>query len=181
MCKNAQQTAYDVLVAVEPELKSILTIAGVVNTPQAVTALAAYDQAVTDLKNWVPGTPSQDVIEVLTDVQLAVSALTPMIPATDALLINAVLAAVVTVIGLVTGNSPAPAPAALVDGVTPEDMQSDHERTTMAVYTQRAQSLVPFYKIKTRATWLPERRPDAQAKACWNKACDLTGHAGWKQ
>ena len=177
MCQNAQSTAYAILSAEEPEIKSILTIEGVANTPQATTALQAYDLALADLKNWTPGTVSQETIEVLTDLQTAITALTPLVPPTYALLINAVLAAIITVLGIVSGNSPAPAVTASVvpAGVTAAEVQADHERATMTTYAARAQSLVPFYKIKTRGTWLPERSPVAQNKACWNKAVEITG------
>lgn len=180
MCQNATKTAYAVLAGVEPELKSILTIEGVANTPQATAALTAYDQALADLKNWTPGTPSQDLIQVLNDLQIAIPALP--IPPQYQLLSSAILAAVVTVIGIVTGNSPAQ-PVAVAAGEAAPDMaevQADHERATMAEFTVRAQSLVPFYKIRTRATFLPGRTPTEQQKACWNKACDLSNAPQFK-
>ena len=178
MCQNANKTAASVLAGIEPEIKSILSIEGVANTKQATTALAAYDQAVTDLNAWQPGTIAQDLIQVLDDLQVAIQAL-PIPPAYQ-LLSSAILAGVVTVIGIVTGNSPAPALGSLPEGVDAATVQADHERAVMATYAVRAQDLVPWYRIKTRATWLPERRPAVQQRECWNKGCDLTGTPQFK-
>jgi len=172
MCKNAQKTAYDLLLAEEPTIKNILTLEGVAGTPQAVLALSAYDQALTDLADWVPGTASQDVLEALADVQTAIPALP--IPVQYQLLGNTIVAAIITVIAVVTGNSPAASAEPLPEGVDYEEAQQDNERATIAIYTPRAQALVPFYKLKTRATWLPERTPKAQYKACWNKAVQIS-------
>jgi hypothetical protein len=174
MCENAAKTVGSVLKAAEPDLRDILTITGVAGTPQAAAALQAYDQAETDLLNWTQGDAPEEAIQILTDAQAAVSALTPLIPTTDALLINVVLAAIIVAIGIVTGNSPAP--AAVHEGVTPEMVQADHERATMVDYTDRVRTLVPFYKVETRATWLPGRSPADQINKAWKQACTLTNH-----
>ncbi len=176
MCQNATKTAYAVLSGIEPQIKAILTIEGIANTPQATTALAAYDQALADLNAWTQGTPAQDVIQVLDDLEVAVQALP--IPTAYQLLVSTILAGIVTVIGIVTGNSPAP-PVASIQGIDLAAVQQDHERATMARYSVRAQDLVPFYRIKTRATWLPEREPATQQKHCWNKACALSSTPQW--
>ena len=175
MCTNAAETAYNLLLAEEPTIKAILTLEGVAGTTQAIAALAAYNSALTLLQSWVPGTTSQNIIQVLSDLQVIITALP--IPPLYQLITDAVLAGIITVMGLVTGNSPAPAPvpAALPEGVTALMVQQDHERATMAEYSIKAQALVPFYKIQTRATWLPERHPDAQYRACVNKAVEVSG------
>jgi hypothetical protein len=175
MCQNAEKTVYEVLAAEEPTIKSILTLEGVADTPAATNALTAYDQALADLQSWVPGSPSQDAIEVLDDAQEAITALGPLVPQPYGILLQTALAGIVLAIGMVTGNSPAPTPASLPDGVTADQVQQDHERDTMATYSVSAQALVPFYKIQTRGTWLPERHPAEQYKACWNKAVELSG------
>lgn len=174
MCQNAEKTVYEVLAAEEPTIKSILTLEGVANTPAATNALAAYDLALTNLQSWVPGSPSQDAIEVLDDAQTALADLGPLIPQPYGILLQAVLAGIVLAIGMVTGNSPAPATVP-PQGVSAKEVQQNHEHDTLVNYSAQAQALVPFYKIQTRATWLPERHPAAQYNACWNKAVEISG------
>ena len=175
-CANVQQTMYDLLVDQEPAFNDILSIVnGGATTSAAVTAETAYNEAVAALKTWVPGSPSQDAIEVLDDLQTAVSALP--IPTTDQFLVNTLLGVIIGIIGAVEGASTAPAtptPVASAEAISQEEVQADHERATMVTYTTRIQQLVPFYHLKKRALWLPERSPKAQARECWKMACTLS-------
>src|ERR1700761_3827466 len=143
MCQNATKTVASILEAEEPNLKEILAIEGVSGTAAATTALNQFNQAITDLQNWTPGSPAQEAIEVLTDTEAAVTALGPLIPPADSILINTVLAGIVLAIGLVEGNSPAPvveahaAVASTTEAVpqpSVEEVQKDHERATLATY-----------------------------------------------
>jgi hypothetical protein len=178
MCQNIEKTVLNLMVAEEPEVKAILSIAGVVDTPAATAALNAYNEAITDLETWTPGTASQEAIELIEDAETAFDALP--IPTTDKVLVDAVIAVFITAIGLISGNTAVPTPTTLPEGVTAADVQVNHQQATMTTYFARAQARVPFYRIKTRATWLPERTVGAQAKACWNKACDLADAPGFK-
>jgi hypothetical protein len=144
MCQNAEKNAAELLAAIKPTITEVLTLAGVANTPQAAAALEAYDEAETDLANWQKGTPATEAIEAITDLQTAINALP--IPTQYQALINIILAGLETVIGVVTANSPAPAPAADAT-VAPEDAQDTHMATVAAATADKVHTLIPGIKL----------------------------------
>ena len=107
MCQAAQKSAAAVLSAVEPDLVELLTIEGIASTPDGQSAIAAYNALDTALQNWVPGTSAQVAIEAAN----AFTAVFQVLPIpTEAKGLEALIsAAIVTVIGILTANSPAPA------------------------------------------------------------------------
>jgi len=166
MCQNAVKTAGDLMAAIEPTLKSLLTETGLINTPAAQTALTEYNAALTAIQNWQSGTPSQDAIEAIGIFQEALAALP--IPTLYTTLANIVLAGIATVIGVMTANSPAPAvPASVTDGdVAPEEMQATYQAHVIADTTTKVQALVPGFH---RSIW---HTAATQYKNAWNGAVD---------
>jgi hypothetical protein len=75
--------------------------------------VALFTQAVNDVKAWVPGTPAQDVIQVLQDLSVAVGALGSLTPITaiEAAGIQIVLGTIINVIELI---DPAAVPATTI-------------------------------------------------------------------
>ena len=108
MCKNVANTTYDIIdTVVLPEVTSILQIEGISATASPI--MGYIGNALEALKNWKQGTPSQDAIEALTDLQNSLQLLP--VSATVKIMVNTTIATVISVIHLVTGNSPAPTTA----------------------------------------------------------------------
>lgn len=166
MCQAAAKTAASLMAAIEPTIKSLLTLTGQSNTPQGIAAIAAYDAALAALQNWQSGTPAQNVLELLAAFQSVFNALP--LPTTFEVLANIVLAGIETVIGVLTANSPAPAAPA---GATlaPADIQVAHQAFVAADTTAKVQALVPGFK---RSIF---HSPASQYTTAWNKACDAGG------
>ena len=106
MCKNATQTAAALMTAIEPDLKSLLTLLGIASTPNGASAIAAYDAALAAVKAWVPGTTAQTVVEAI-DAFTQVFNVLP-IPADAKTLATLIASGVEAVIAVLTANSPAP-------------------------------------------------------------------------
>jgi hypothetical protein len=166
MCTNAVKTAGDLMAAIEPTIKSLLTETGLINTPEAQTALTEYDAALAAVQGWVSGTPAQETIEAIGIFETAFNALP--IPALYKTLADLVLAGITTVIGVLTANSPAPtAPAEAT--AAPEDVQTAHVVSTIADTTEKVQTLVPGFK---RSIW---HSAASQYKTAWDNAVDQGG------
>jgi hypothetical protein len=162
------KTAAGVMAAIEPTLKSLLTATGLINTPQGVAAIAAYNAALTALQNWQSGTVAQNVLELLGAFQAVFNTI-PM-PANVSMFANIILAGIETVIGIVTGNSPAPAAPA---GVTAHEETQAMYAAHVAVETAtKVQVLVPSFK---RSIF---HSPESQYKKAWNAAVDANPSAG---
>jgi hypothetical protein len=165
MCKQAAQTAGAVLGAVEPELTALLTAEGIATTPAGEAALAAYKSAVTSLDDWQSGTPAQEAIQALDDFQAAFNVLP--FPPTVTVFENIIEAAIVTVIGILTANSPAPANDTTAEPTaSAEETVAAHQAFVAADTTAKVQALVPTFK---RSIF---HSPAWQVKNEWNKAVE---------
>ena len=165
MCKNATATAASLMTAIRPTILSLLTVTGVDSTPDGVAALAAFDAADKALAAWTPGTTSVTVVQAI-DAFTAVFSVLPL-PA-DAKALEAIISAgIVTVIGVVTANSPAPVTGSGPAG-TPmeahEETQAMHVAHVVADTTAKVGELVPGFK---HSIW---HSPAGQYKGEWNKA-----------
>lgn len=174
MCKNATATAASLMAAIEPTIKNLLTVTNLLNTPQGAAAIKAYDAALAALQSWKSGTPAQDVLEVISDFQVAFNALP--IPAAYSALVNIILAGVETVIGVLTANSPVQSAPAVGDPVagekfaaSDEEITAMHQVHTAADTTAKVQALVPGFK---RSIW---HSPESQYTKAWNGAVDDGG------
>jgi hypothetical protein len=162
MCKNAVKTAATLMAAIEPTLKSLLTVTGLLNTPNGQAAITAYDAALAALENWQSGTPAAEVIQLIGDFQTIISTLP--IPAIYVTFANIILAGIATVIGVVTANSPAPAaPAGLPEHPEAKAMFQAH---TAADTASKVQALVPGFQ---RSIF---HSPESQYNKVWNQAVD---------
>jgi hypothetical protein len=127
MCKAANKTAAALMTAIEPELKSLLTFLGIASTPEGVAAINAYDAALAAVEAWTPGTTSADVVQVVNAFTQVFNTLP--IPAAVKTLADLISAAVVTVITVITANSPAPAPAVAHAGIVVEPEVAEAAQT----------------------------------------------------
>jgi hypothetical protein len=156
------------MAAIEPTLVNLLTTLNVANTPDGEAAVTAFNAAQKSLANWQPGTSAQTVIEGL-DAFSSVFAVLP-IPADAKALESIITAGIVTVIGVVTANSPAPAAtatttaAAAVPAAAPEETQAMHVAAVVADTTAKVTTLVPEF---TRSIFTA---PAHQYKNAWNHA-----------
>lgn len=173
MCPNPQGTAYGVMVGLRPEIVNILTLEGVANTTEATTVLSEYDVSANAIKNWKAGSAADDVLQVIAVFQAAVAALGPLLPIQDALLVNAILAAVAVVIGIIKANSPAP-PAPAESTVSAEENQFHHANVVRQETEDQVEALVPGFKVSRFHT------AESQAHAVWNKAAEASGHPDLK-
>jgi hypothetical protein len=171
MCQNATKTAASLMAAIEPTIKSLLTEANLLNTPDGIAAMNAYDAALAALQVWKSGTTAQNVLELIGDFQTVFNTLP--IPAQYLTLTNIILAGIETVIGVLTANSPAPpvddvtAASATVAG--PDELQAMHQAAVAADTTAKVQALVPGFK---HSIW---HSPESQYKKAWNGAVDSGG------
>jgi hypothetical protein len=166
MCQKAAQTAGALMAGLEPEIQSLLTATGLASTAAGQAALTAYNTAATDLQNWKSGTAAQDVIEALNDLEDVFNKLP--LPATFELFGNIILGGIVTIIGIVTANSPAPSTTEEVgeDAATPEETQAHYQAQVAADTTAKVEALVPGFK---RSIF---HSAASQQKSAWNKAVD---------
>jgi hypothetical protein len=159
MCSNASKTVASLMAAIQPGLINLLTVTGIASTTQGQAAIKAYDAALAAVEAWVPGTTAQDVIQVI-DAFTAVFDTLPF-PSEVSVLVNIVSAGIVTVIGVLTGNSPAPAAPAGATAST-EEAQDAHAVAVAHDTTVKVQALVPGFK---RSIW---HSPASQYKTAWN-------------
>lgn len=172
MCSNAAATAGNLMKAIRPTLVSLLTLEGVNATTQQ-NVLAAFDAAQVAITNWKSGSTSEVVVEAL-DAFTQVFDTLP-IPQSDITLANLIEAGVVTVIGVITANSPAPTETAST--ATAEETQGMHAAAVVHETTEHVNKLVPGFK---RAIFTA---PDHQYKNAWNKQVESLGgkYAALKQ
>jgi hypothetical protein len=171
MCTAAAKTVGSLMAAIEPTLKSILTLTNLANTPQGLAAVTAYDAALAAIQGWKSGTPAQDALQLIGDFQTAFDALP--FPPSEQLLVNVILAGVETVIGVLTANSPAPVAPAPVAGAmraSVEETQVMHQAHVIAETTAKVTALVPSFK---RSIW---HSPASQYDKAWTEAAVATGH-----
>ena len=163
MCEKAAQTAGELMTNLEPEFVQLLTIEGIVDTPDGVAAVNAFNSASKLLAAWTPGTsPSATLIEAIEDVQTVFNGLP--LPDVDKSLAGVVSATLVIILGLVKGKA-TPAPSAIAasngDGSA---AQTIHENAIEASVTTQVQTLVPGFKRSIFHTI------GGQQKRAWNKA-----------
>jgi hypothetical protein len=168
MCVNPTKTAATLMAAILPTLKSLLTVLGLINTPQGIAAIDAYNAALTALQNWQGGTAAQNVLELLAAFQAVFNAIP--LPAIDVVFGNIILAGIETVIGIVTGNSPAP--AALAGTAAHEETQAMYAADVAVETAAKVQALVPEFK---RSIW---HSPEHQYATAWNKAVQANPNSG---
>lgn len=173
MCKNATKSAGQLMAAIEPTFVSLLNATGQSSTPNGIAAKNAYDAALTAVQNWVPGSKTQDVLQVVVDFQTALSGLP--IPPNAQVFANIILAGLETVLAIISANSPAPATAAAGPQATPvahmsmlraassEEVQAMHQASVIETTTAKVNTLVPGFQ---RSIY---HSPESQYKAAWNK------------
>jgi hypothetical protein len=163
MCQNAQKTLVNLMAAIEPSIIALGNQVGISSNPLFKNVITAYNAALTVIENWKSGTVAQDVIQVLNDLQSAVSLLP--IPTNLQMLLDLILGGVATVIAVVTANSPAPTPIPTLAGdATVEETQAMHQAQVIAELTAKLQTLAPNFKrsiFHSAAT---------QYKNAWNDA-----------
>jgi len=162
MCKNATKTAAALMAAIEPTIKALLTETNLLNTPNGIAAINAYDAALAAVRAWVPGTTAQVVLEAISAFQGVFAALP--IPDNYKVLANIILGGVIAVIGVLTANSPAPAGVA-----SHPETQAMHQAAVAADTAVKVAVLVPHFK---RSIW---HSPESQYDSAWNKAVDAGG------
>lgn len=157
------------MTAIRPTLVSLLTVTGVASTPDGIAALAAFDEADKALAGWTPGTTSETVVQAI-DAFTAVFSVLP-IPSEAKGLEAIISAGIVTVIGVVMANSPAPTAAEaarplLGAGVAAakDETQAMHVAHVVADTTAKVGELVPGFK---HSIW---HSPAGQYKSEWKKA-----------
>ena len=170
MCKNAASTAASLMQAIEPTLTSLLSFLGQTNTPDGIAVIAAYNAALTALKNWQSGTTAQNVLQLITDFQTVFNALAGSIvlPPGVVALVNIILAGVEAVIGILVANSPAPvAPAGAT--ASAEEITAAHQAAVAHDTEEKVTALVPTFK---RSIW---HSAASQYNSEWNKAVEANG------
>jgi len=167
MCQNATKTAASLMTAIEPTLVQLLTLEGVATTTAGVAAINAFNAADQALAAWVPGTTSQTIIQLI-DAFTTVFATLPLPPA-DAELADLISAGIVTVIGVISANSPAPAAPAGVATASVEETQAQHQVEVIHETTAKVNALVPGFKRSIFTS------PAHQYKNEWNKTVEHLG------
>ena len=168
MCTNATKTAASLMAAIEPTIKSLLTETNLLNTPNGIAAINAYDAALAALEAWKSGTNAQNVLAIIADFQTVFNALP--LPANAQVLTNIVLAGVEAVIGVISANSPAPvSPTPVAAADAEEDTQASHQAQVIAETTAKINALVPNFK---RSIW---HSAASQYTNTWNSAIDTGG------
>jgi hypothetical protein len=142
MCKNATNTAASLMAAIEPDLVNLLNLLNVSKTPDGAAAINAFNAAQAALAAWTPGTTAQTVVEAL-NAFTAVFDVLP-IPEDAKALANVIDAGIVTIIAVITANSPAPAPAA--GSTAGEEHQALHALSVAEDATAKVSKLVPGFK-----------------------------------
>lgn len=146
--------------AIEPTLVNLLNYTGLVNTPEGEAAINAYNAALKAVQDWVPGNTAATVIQIINDFSTVFSGLP--LPATVITLENIISAGIVTVIGVLTANSPAPAtPSATA---SEEETQAMHQANVIHDTNAKVQALVPGFRRSIFTS------PAHQYRNAWNKA-----------
>jgi hypothetical protein len=164
MCVNAQKTIINLMAEIEPSIIAIGNETGIANNPAFQTVISEYNAALTAVENWKSGTPAQDAIQIITDLQTGLQALQSLIPSNILTLLNIILAGVATVIAVLSANSPAPTPIVTGGDATPEETQAQWQAQVIADVTAKVLKLVPGYK---RSIW---HSAATQYKNTWNGA-----------
>ncbi len=160
MCTNAAKTAANLMAAIEPTIKSLLTLTNLITTPAGIAVIAAYDAALVALQGWKSGTVADEILELLGDFQTAFSALP--LPANVITLTNIILGGIEAVIAVITANSPAPASAdSTVDA---EDVQVTHQVVTATEAMAKIHALIPGIKLDRHSNVV------TQYDNAWNSA-----------
>lgn len=174
MCQNATKNVAALMAELEPSIMSLINIVpGLANSPEANAAIAAYNKALTAVQNWTPGTAAEIALEAIKAFQDAFNAVINIIPVNIpglplplGPLVNIVLGGIETVISILTGGEPVPAPPA---GASPEavaDAQRMHEAVAMHEGMLKVQALTPDFKMSRWHT------PQVQYRNYWNKKID---------
>jgi len=163
MCKNATSTAASLMNTVEPMIINLLTLEGLATTPDGVAAINAFNAAKTALSNWTSGSTATVVVETM-NAFTAVFQTLPL-PADAKGLESVILAIIESIIGVLTANSPAPAPVTTeIVSASTEEIQAAHVNTVVNDTTAKVTTLLPEFK---RSIW---KSASHQAKDEWNKA-----------
>lgn len=160
MCKNATKTAASLMSAIEPTLINLLTLLGIANTPDGQSAIAAYDAALKAVENWVPGTTAQDVVETINAFTQIFNMLP--IPSDAKMLADLISAGLITVIGVLTANAPAPTTHAQGH----EEVQAAHVALVAHDTATAVEALVPGFKRSIFTS------PSKQYENTWNRAVE---------
>jgi hypothetical protein len=167
------KTAANLMAAIEPGLIDLLTVTGIASTPEGQAAINAYNAALAAVQAWVPGTTAQSVIQVI-DAFTAVFNTLPF-PSELKVLVDIISAGIVTVIGVLTGNSPAPAaPAGTTVTASAEEIAHAHQSAVVADTTAKVQKLVPGFRRSIFTS------PANQWKSAWNNAVAPIANANSK-
>jgi hypothetical protein len=165
MCQNATKTAASLMLAIEPTIKSLLSLEGILNTPQGIAAMNAYDAALTAVQNWKSGTSAQNVLQLIGAFQSVFNTLP--LSTNVQVLTNIILAGIETVIGVLMANSPAPpAPAGVKAHAETKAM---YQANVIADTTIKVATLVPGFN---RSFW---HSPESQYNKAWDNAVDAGG------
>jgi hypothetical protein len=149
MCKNATATAASLMAAIEPTVVNLLTELNLATTPDGIAAITAFNAAQKALASWVPGTSAQTVIEAI-NAFTAVFNVLP-IPADAKDFEDTISAAIVIVVGILTGNSPpATPPVTMIVTAPTEEIQAAHAHEVMDATTEQAMKIKPSFK---RSIW----------------------------
>ena len=168
MCQNASKTAATLMAAIEPTIKSLLTVTNLINTPNGIAAIAAYDAALLAVQGWQSGTSAQDVLQLIADFQTIFNTLP--LPANVQTLTNIVLGGIEAVIAVLVANSPAPA-APAGSTAEPEDLQITHQVVTATEAMVKVHALIPGIKLNRHGSTVD------QYNKAWNSAVDAGGFA----
>lgn len=163
MCRNAEATALALLQAEEPTLVAFLNLEGQSSTTAGLAVIAAYNSAITALQNWTPGSPAQEVLQVINDLNQSFAALvqTMNLPPEDATLAGLIAAAITSVIAIIEANSTT-------------NPVAQHEITANAVV--EVNKLAPgAFKYHKGIFAEFQASPAKQYHNAWNKQCDKLG------
>lgn len=166
MCTNATKTAASLMSAIEPTVINLLTLLGISTSTEGVAAIDAFNAAQKALAAWTPGTAAQTVIEAI-NAFVQVFDVLP-IPEDAKALANIISAGIVTVIGVVTANSPAPAPAVPANSASAEETTLLHQAAVIHETTVKVNELVPGFK---RAIFTA---PSHQYNNAWRKGVEAS-------
>ena len=180
MCQNAEKTAAELMQEIEPTLVSLLELEGIANTPDGQAAINAYNAALTAVQNWVPGTTSQTVVQLIN----AFTAVFDTLPIpTEAIgLENLIAAGVVTVITVITANSPTTAAtSASEQGASAEEIAKVQEigaheiANSGEAQVEKLTGLKASAWDKARAALGDTHVAAARYRSEWNKGCETMG------
>lgn len=145
---NDQQTIATLLAEMQTALTALETELGKVLPP---TVLAAFNAAIGAVKSWVPGTPAQDVVQVLQDLSTAIAAFAGITPLTgvEAAAVQIVLGTVINIIDLID-------PAAVPPVVTAAATHLEHNAKMSAPQKHFKTGEIPASMLQKqfKAEWL---------------------------